>query len=133
MSAPDCENVAAGAGVREASGAAGRAGMPPAATPSVGEVPGVPAFVRPSSVEPDEWRELARCSGVNPDLFFPERGASTYEAKQVCRACPVKAECLEYALVNGEKFGIWGGLSELDRRRLRRSRSIAVRGMGVVA
>ena len=91
--------------MREASGAAGRAGMPPAATPSVGEVPGVPAFVRPSSVEPDEWRELARCSGVNPDLFFPERGASTYEAKQVCRACPVKAECLEYALVNGRSSG----------------------------
>ena len=60
-----------------------------------------------------------------PDLFFPERGASTREAKSVCAGCEVKDDCLEYALVNGEKFGIWGGLSERERRRLRRQRALA--------
>ncbi len=73
------------------------------------------------------WQIQANCLGVDPDLFFPERGASTREAKAVCRACVVRDECLEYALVNGEKFGIWGGLSERERRRLRRQRSLARR------
>ena len=73
------------------------------------------------------WQVQANCLGVDPDLFFPERGASTREAKAVCRACVVQNECLEYALVNGEKFGIWGGLSERERRRLRRQRALARR------
>jgi WhiB family redox-sensing transcriptional regulator len=73
------------------------------------------------------WQAQANCAGVDPDLFFPERGASTREAKAVCRACVVRQECLEYALVNGEKFGIWGGLSERERRRLRRQRAVARR------
>ena len=51
------------------------------------------------------WQERANCLGVDPDLFFPERGASTREAKEVCRGCVVREECLEYALANGEKFG----------------------------
>ncbi len=69
------------------------------------------------------WRRRSNCLGVDPDLFFPERGASTREAKSVCRACEVQADCLEYALEAGEKFGIWGGMSERERRRLRRMRS----------
>ena len=68
------------------------------------------------------WQGRANCMGVDPDLFFPERGASTREAKEVCRGCVVREDCLEYALANGEKFGIWGGLSERERRRLRRQR-----------
>jgi WhiB family transcriptional regulator, redox-sensing transcriptional regulator len=70
------------------------------------------------------WQNKANCMGVDPDLFFPERGASTREAKEVCRGCIVRDECLEYALANGEKFGIWGGLSERERRRLRRQRAM---------
>ncbi|MDE0118231.1 MAG: WhiB family transcriptional regulator [bacterium] len=70
------------------------------------------------------WQALANCLGVDPDLFFPERGASTREAKEVCRACVVRDECLEYAIVNGEKFGIWGGMSERERRRVRRARGL---------
>jgi WhiB family redox-sensing transcriptional regulator len=70
------------------------------------------------------WQERANCLGVDPDLFFPERGASTREAKAVCRGCEVQAECLEYALAHGEKFGIWGGLSERERRRVRRQRAL---------
>ncbi|HCB34313.1 MAG TPA: WhiB family transcriptional regulator [Acidimicrobiaceae bacterium] len=75
----------------------------------------------------DQWWDLANCLGVDPDLFYPERGASTREAKDVCRGCVVRDDCLEYALSNGEKFGIWGGLSERERRRVRRQRTIALR------
>jgi WhiB family redox-sensing transcriptional regulator len=79
-----------------------------------------------SDVESEEsWQLYANCLGVDPDLFFPERGASTKEAKAVCRACVVREDCLEYALDNSEKFGIWGGLSERERRRLRRARALA--------
>lgn len=68
------------------------------------------------------WQNLANCFGVDPDLFFPERGASTREAKEVCLGCVVRLYCLEFALTNGEKFGIWGGMSERERRRIRRQR-----------
>ncbi|HEX2701037.1 MAG TPA: WhiB family transcriptional regulator [Acidimicrobiales bacterium] len=73
------------------------------------------------------WQDQANCMGVDPDLFFPERGASTREAKEVCRGCVVRIDCLEYALDNAEKFGIWGGMSERERRRLRRARSLSRR------
>lgn len=66
------------------------------------------------------WMLFVNCGGVDPDLFFPERGASQKEAKAVCRSCVVREDCLEYALENDEKFGIWGGLSERERRRYRR-------------
>lgn len=62
------------------------------------------------------------CMGVDPDLFFPERGASVAEAKAVCRSCPVIDACLEYALQEGIKVGIWGGCSERERRQIRRTR-----------
>jgi WhiB family redox-sensing transcriptional regulator len=71
------------------------------------------------------WQDYANCRGADADLFFPERGASTRKAKAICNACEVKAECLEYAIVNGEKFGIWGGMSERERRRVRRARVVA--------
>jgi WhiB family transcriptional regulator, redox-sensing transcriptional regulator len=71
----------------------------------------------------ETWWDLANCLGVDPDLFFPERGASTREAKEVCRGCVVRMDCLEYALTNSEKFGIWGGMSERERRRIRRQRA----------
>jgi WhiB family redox-sensing transcriptional regulator len=69
--------------------------------------------------EDKSWQDMANCLGVDPDLFFPERGASTREAKEVCKGCVVRDDCLEYALANGEKFGIWGGMSERERRRIR--------------
>ena len=78
--------------------------------------------------EERRWQERANCLGVDPDLFFPERGASTREAKAVCRGCEVRDDCHEYALANGEKFGIWGGLSERERRRVRRQRALERRG-----
>jgi WhiB family redox-sensing transcriptional regulator len=68
----------------------------------------------------DLWQELALCAQTDPEAFFPEKGGSTREAKRICQGCQVKDECLEYALANDERFGIWGGLSERERRRLKR-------------
>ena len=90
-------------------------------------------FVGKLEVEDRSWQDEANCMGVDPDLFFPERGASTREAKEVCRGCVVRVECLEYALANGEKFGIWGGMSERERRRIRRARAQARRAGGAAA
>ncbi|QQM66987.1 WhiB family transcriptional regulator [Actinomyces weissii] len=69
---------------------------------------------------PLAWQERALCAQTDPESFFPEKGGSTREAKQVCHSCPVSQECLEYALANDERFGIWGGLSERERRKLKR-------------
>ena len=67
-----------------------------------------------------EWQEQALCAQTDPEAFFPAKGGSTREAKRICQACAVRDECLEYALLNDERFGIWGGLSERERRRLKR-------------
>ncbi len=69
--------------------------------------------------QPD-WQERALCAQTDPEAFFPEKGGSTREAKRICAGCEVRAECLEYALAFDERFGIWGGLSERERRRLKR-------------
>jgi WhiB family redox-sensing transcriptional regulator len=67
-----------------------------------------------------DWQERALCAQTDPEAFFPEKGGSTREAKLICAGCEVRAECLEYALAFDERFGIWGGLSERERRRLKR-------------
>ena len=66
------------------------------------------------------WQTDALCAQTDPEAFFPEKGGSTRDAKKVCGACNVRSQCLEYALSNDERFGIWGGLSERERRRLRK-------------
>jgi WhiB family redox-sensing transcriptional regulator len=76
---------------------------------------------------PRAWQARANCMGVDPELFFPERGSSTREAKEVCRGCVVRVDCLEFAIANSEKFGIWGGMSERERRRVRRARLLQQR------
>lgn len=76
------------------------------------------------AVDQLSWQDFANCRGADADLFFPERGASTRTAKSICAACEVKGACLEFALVEGEKFGIWGGMSERERRRVRRERTV---------
>ena len=68
------------------------------------------------------WRLDALCAETDPEAFFPEKGGSTREAKRVCTGCSVRTECLEFALANDERFGIWGGLSERERRRVRLER-----------
>ena len=67
------------------------------------------------------WQAYAECATTDPEAFFPEKGGSTKAAKRICHdLCPVRAECLEYALANDERFGVWGGYSERERRKLRR-------------
>ena len=83
---------------------------------------GVPGVRR---VEQDDdqalaWQADALCAQTDPEAFFPEKGGSTREAKRVCQSCDVRAECLEYALAHDERFGIWGGLSERERRKLKK-------------
>jgi len=65
------------------------------------------------------WQEQARCRGVDPRVFYPERGGSASPARRLCSSCGVRLECLEYALLMNERFGIWGGMSEQERRALR--------------
>ena len=77
---------------------------------------GSPMFLGPEV----SWMEEAKCLDADPEAFFPEKGGSTREAKRICSVCPVREQCLEYALDNDERFGIWGGMSERERRRLKR-------------
>ena len=67
-----------------------------------------------------DWQERALCAQTDPEAFFPEKGGSTREAKRICLSCDVRSECLEYALQHDERFGIWGGLSERERRKLKK-------------
>ncbi len=69
---------------------------------------------------PLSWPADALCAQTDPEAFFPEKGGSTRDAKRICTGCDVKAQCLEYALANDERFGIWGGLSERERRKLKK-------------
>ncbi|MEV7611747.1 WhiB family transcriptional regulator [Streptomyces sp. NPDC089799] len=69
------------------------------------------------------WYELALCAETGSDFFFPEPGTSLRDAKRLCGACEGRAGCLEYALANDERFGVWGGLSERERSLLRPRRS----------
>ncbi|WP_276319876.1 WhiB family transcriptional regulator [Egibacter rhizosphaerae] len=74
-------------------------------------------------IETLPWAAHAKCLQADPETFFPEKGGSTREAKRICGECPVRNECLEHALENDERFGIWGGLSERERRKLKRMAS----------
>ncbi|WP_066954314.1 WhiB family transcriptional regulator [Streptomyces lushanensis] len=67
------------------------------------------------------WQESALCAQTGPDFFFPAPGSSTREAKRLCGACEGREACLQYALANDERFGVWGGLSEKERQKLRRT------------
>lgn len=77
-------------------------------------------FVLEGEAEEQSWADRALCAQTDPEAFFPEKGGSTREAKRVCLTCDVRGECLEYALQNDERFGIWGGLSERERRKLKK-------------
>ena len=66
------------------------------------------------------WQERALCAQTDPEAFFPEKGGSTRDAKKVCVGCDVRGTCLEYALAHDERFGIWGGLSERERRKFKK-------------
>ena len=70
----------------------------------------------------ESWREKANCAGADAKLFFPDKRTSTKEARQLCRECSVLDQCREYALANCITHGIWGGLSERQRRMVRKER-----------
>lgn len=87
-------------------------------------------YVYPDTVSRDsDWRDSAACCDEeDPEVFFPKGSDGPWvlvieEAKAVCRRCPVMEECLQWALETGQDFGVWGGLSEWDRRRLQRRAS----------
>lgn len=71
-------------------------------------------------VDRPEWYGRASCAQADPDAFFPRQGQSNRQAKRVCAGCDVRAECLEYALENDEEHGVWGGMSDRERRKQRR-------------
>ena len=77
------------------------------------------AYANPDS-DALAWQAEALCAQTDPEAFFPEKGGSTRDAKKICGGCEVKAQCLDYALENDERFGIWGGLSERERRKLKK-------------
>ena len=76
-----------------------------------------------SGIDIPEWTTDALCAQTDPEAFFPEKGGSTRDAKRICAECDVRDLCLQYALGRDERFGIWGGLSERERRRLKRKRT----------
>ncbi|TFD29421.1 WhiB family transcriptional regulator [Cryobacterium cryoconiti] len=73
--------------------------------------------------DPLSWQSDSLCAQTDPEAFFPEKGGSTRDAKKICSSCEVRTQCLQYALANDERFGIWGGLSERERRKLRKRAS----------
>lgn len=84
---------------------------------------GLPGLRRPETSDSDDplaWQSDSLCAQTDPEAFFPEKGGSTRDAKKICTSCEVRTNCLEYALKNDERFGIWGGLSERERRKLRK-------------
>jgi WhiB family transcriptional regulator, redox-sensing transcriptional regulator len=87
---------------------------------ALGVVPDAVEMLEPVPVTSDQWQDRALCAQTDPEAFFPEKGGSTREAKKICLGCEVRTQCLEYALAHDERFGIWGGLSERERRRLKR-------------
>jgi len=82
---------------------------------------GVPGVRQPTNDDDVlAWQADSLCAQTDPEAFFPEKGGSTREAKKICGSCEVRTHCLDYALANDERFGIWGGLSERERRKLRK-------------
>ena len=68
------------------------------------------------------WRDRAACRGLDPEIFYPVSEEDAAEAKSICAVCPVREPCLEYALANRERDGVWGGATERERRRMIRQR-----------
>ena len=78
-----------------------------------------------TTYDPKEWRLAAACRDLDTDVFFPETEDEIAVAKAVCATCPVREACLEFALITRQDDGVWGGLDENERRRLRRRRQEA--------
>lgn len=83
---------------------------------------------------PSPWMAQAECADSSPDLFFPETPGpeNCADAKAICAVCPVRVQCLHYAMTH-RMAGVWGGTSEADRRRIRRKRLPYAGGGGSAA
>lgn len=68
------------------------------------------------------WRYRGACRGLDPDIFYPVSDEEAGPAKDVCASCTVRQQCLEFALANREREGVWGGATERERRRILRQR-----------
>ncbi|MGH9278801.1 MAG: WhiB family transcriptional regulator [Acidimicrobiales bacterium] len=69
----------------------------------------------------DTWKQAAACKGTAANVFFPDTDASAKAAKAICARCMVRSNCLEVALRNKERHGVWGGMTERERARIRRN------------
>ena len=74
----------------------------------------------------NDWMALGNCRAVEPSVFFPSDGVGVEVARQICQACPVKQQCLEYAIYHRIDHGVWGGTSERERRRIARRRRLSL-------
>ena len=75
-----------------------------------------------SALSTPSWRKHAACGGIDPEVFYPVSDEEAEEAKLICDSCPVRQACLEHALANREREGVWGGATERERRRMLRQR-----------
>ncbi len=75
----------------------------------------------------ESWRQDAACRDLDPNIFFPANDEAAGAAKAVCATCPVREDCLEYAVATRQDDGVWGGLDETERKRVRRRRQQAAR------
>lgn len=82
------------------------------------------------SSEPEPWMSEGLCAQTDPELFFPDRGGSSREAKKICYGYEVRLECLQHALDKRERYGIWGGLSERERAKLKRRQAALIAATG---
>ncbi len=83
-----------------------------------------------AAADPNQWQHLGRCRETDPDMFYPEGSGGggplhSKDAKRICKACPVMMQCRQWALDTDEEYGIWGGLSEAERKKIRRERARA--------
>ena len=80
-----------------------------------------------TTYDPDDWRQDAACRDLDTAIFFPDTDEDAATALAVCASCPVREACLEFALLTRQDDGVWGGLTENERRRVRRRRQEAAR------
>jgi WhiB family redox-sensing transcriptional regulator len=93
--------------------------LSPVATTKPCEAVSIDSIPAAGSSRSTEWMSLGICRNFAPEVFFPADGAGVEKARKICAVCPVKEHCLEYAVSEQIEHGVWGGMSERARRRLK--------------
>ena len=93
--------------------------LSPVATMMPRETTSLDTIPAAGSSRSTEWMSLGNCRNFAPEVFFPSDGAGVEKARKICATCPVKEHCLEYAVSEQIEHGVWGGMSERARRRLK--------------